>query len=70
MRFLKATSTDGETELFNLEKVLTITPKGAQTKILMGAGLHWRVYTDSVQVLDLSANELEAIVQGKESEAE
>ena len=69
MRFIKATTTDGQTELFNLEKVLNITPYKTQTKILMGAGLYWNVYSDSVQVLDLSANDLEAIIQGGKENA-
>lgn len=69
MRFIKATTTDGQTELFNLDKVLTITPYKTQTKILMGAGMYWNVYSDSVRVLDLSTNEIEAIARG-ESEGE
>ena len=45
MRFLKAITTDGETELFNLDQVLTIQPNRDRTKILMGAGLWWWVIT-------------------------
>ena len=53
MMFLKATDTDGKTEFFNLDKVLNITPlANGQVKILMGAGLHWRVYPDSISLVD------------------
>jgi hypothetical protein len=51
--FLRATTTDGNIELFNLENILTITPKAnGSTKILMGAGLYWNVYTDSIEIVD------------------
>jgi len=69
MRFIKVTTTNGQTEYLSLEKVLAITPNGETTKILFGAGMYWNVYSDSVRVLDLSTNELEAIARG-ESEGE
>ena len=51
--FIRATTTDGNIELFNLENILTITPKAnGTTKILMGAGLYWNVYTDSIEIVD------------------
>lgn len=51
--FLKATTTEGKTELFNLDKILSITPKNHGTvKILMGAGLYWTVYADSIEYID------------------
>lgn len=51
--FIRATTTDGNIELFNLENILTITPKAnGNTKILMGAGLYWNVYTDSIEIVD------------------
>lgn len=51
--FLKATTTEGKTELFNLDRVLNITPnKNGTVKILMGAGLYWTVYADSIEYID------------------
>jgi hypothetical protein len=69
MRFIKVTTTNGQTEYLSLDKVLAITPGGEITKILYGAGMFWNVYSDSVRVLDLSTNEIEAIARG-ESEGE
>ena len=51
--FLRCTTTDGKIELFNLDQILNITPRAnGTTKILMGAGLYWNVYTDSVEIVD------------------
>ena len=62
MKFLKATTTDGKTEYFNLDRILTITPlDGERVKILMGAGLFWTVERDSMQVWDMSNSEIEEI---------
>lgn len=62
MKFLKATTTDGKTEYFNLANILTITPlDGDRVKILMGAGLYWTVWRDSLQVWDMSNAEIEGI---------
>lgn len=59
MKFLKATTTDGQTEYFNLEKILTITPiSGDRVKILLGAGLYWTVYKDSIIIWDLSDHDM------------
>ena len=69
MRFIKVTTTNGQTEYLSLDKVLAITPGGEITKILYGASMYWNVYSDSVRVLDLSTNEIEAIARG-ESEGE
>lgn len=74
MKFLKArvcesdSWLDGKTEFFNLDKVLTIRPNGngETVKILMGAGLYWDVYTDSLEVLDLGNRDLVATLQGEE----
>ena len=65
MRFIKVTTTNGQTEYLSLDKVLAITPGGEITKILYGAGMYWNVYSDSVRVLDLSTNEIEAIARGE-----
>ena len=54
MKFLKATTTDGQTEFFNLEKILTITPlHGNRAKILLGAGLYWTVEKESIEIITL-----------------
>lgn len=60
MKFLKATTIDGDVEYFNLEKILTIRPLpcGDRVKILMGAGLFWTVERDSMQVWDMSNKEI------------
>ena len=46
MMFLKAVTLDGETEYFNAEKITSIKPEKNHVKILMGAGLYWRVKPD------------------------
>lgn len=62
MKFLQATTTEGKTEYFNLNKILTITPiDGDRVKILMGAGLFYIVDRDSLHVRDMSDREIEAI---------
>ena len=62
--FIKATTTEGKTELFNLEKILSFTPNNNGTvKILMGAGLYWNVYADSIEYLDC-INELMQAIKG------
>ena len=55
MHYLKATTTDGQREYFNLDKILTIreSADGTQLTILMGAGLYWRVWADSLRITDI-----------------
>lgn len=55
MKFLKATTTDGDTEYFNLDKILTIRPlpDGERVKILMGAGLYWTITKDTIKIVNL-----------------
>ena len=66
MIFIKAITTDGKTELFNLDKVMTITPlHDSTTKILMGAGLYWYVLTDSIERVDCY-NDLIRVIDGLE----
>lgn len=51
--FIKAVTTEGKTELFNLDHILNITPrKNGTVKILMGAGLYWDVLADSIEYID------------------
>lgn len=60
MRFLKARVhnsdkwLDGKTELFNTDHILTIRPNndGTTAKILMGAGLFWDIYIDSIEIVE------------------
>lgn len=57
MLFLKAVTIDGEIEFFNTQNILTIQPMqdGKITKILMGAGLFWKVKTDTVELITLQS---------------
>ncbi len=61
MKFLKATTRDGRTEYFNMDKILTIAPNGSTTKILMGAGLYWNVVSDSMKIVDFSVTDFSII---------
>lgn len=70
MKFLKAKVCDsdkwldGQTELFNLDQVLTIRKNrnGKTAKILMGAGLYWDVYVDSIELVECY-NELTEVLK-------
>lgn len=54
MQFLQATAIDGETEFFNLDKIISIRPiHGNRVKILMGAGLYWTVHKESIKIVTL-----------------
>lgn len=50
MQLLKATTTEGEPELFNVDRIISLKPSedGSRIKILMGAGLYWWVWADSI----------------------
>lgn len=62
--FLRCTTTEGKIELFNLDRILSITPNAnGTTKILMGAGLYWKVNTDSIEIVDC-VNDLLAEIRG------
>lgn len=64
--FIKVKTTDGRTEIFNADLVLNITPyKGGTAKILMGAGLYWDVYTDSIELIDCTNDLIKAIKGAK-----
>lgn len=66
MRFIKAITNDGETEIFNLNKVLSIKPyRNNRTKILMGAGLYWSIITDTIEIIECP-NELLAALSEEE----
>lgn len=55
MRYLKATTIEGKREYFNLDKIMTIMDNadGTRLKILMGAGLAWWVWADSLRLTDI-----------------
>lgn len=65
MKLLKARTTDETTEFFNLDKVLTITPNqnGDKVKILMGAGLFWWCWADSLQIIAVSDNDFPDVLR-------
>ena len=49
MKFLKAITTDGNVEYFNVSKILAITPrKSGDVTILMGAGLYWHIKPETM----------------------
>lgn len=57
MKFLKAVTTDGSTEYFNTQNILTVKRYGenlSNLKILMGAGLYWIVKADTVEIVELN----------------
>jgi hypothetical protein len=49
MMFLKVETLEGKTEYLNAEKIVSINQEKNHVKILMGAGLYWRVKPDSLQ---------------------
>ena len=60
--FIKVKTVDGRTEIFNTDLILNITPyEGGYAKILMGAGLYWDIYTDSIQLIDCTNDLIKAI---------
>ena len=67
MNLLKVTTTDGHTEYLNLDRILSLQPSedGKRVKILMGAGLYWWVWAESITVLNASYNEIQNILGGK-----
>lgn len=72
MKFIKATicsSNDlyeGKTEFFALDKILNIAPhtKSGTAKLLLGAGLYWDVYTDSMEIVTLNDTESLNVIKG------
>lgn len=56
MHYLKATTTEGQREYFNLDRILSIqdSADGTKKKILMGAGLYWWVWADSLTILTIN----------------
>ena len=63
MKLLKIITTDGETEYLNLDRILSIMPKGQKVKILMGAGLYWWAERETMEILTLPENFDEIITE-------
>ena len=55
MRLLKVTTTNGEREFLNTDRILSLqeSKDGTQVKILMGAGLYWWVWADSMRMTNI-----------------
>lgn len=55
MLFIKAVVVgSGKVQYFNLDKILTISKyDNGNTKILMGAGLYWEVYSNSIEQVNI-----------------
>ena len=55
MRLLKVTTTDGDLEYLNIERILSIqeSKDGTKIKVLMGAGLYWWVWADSLRLTNI-----------------
>ena len=54
MKFLKAITTDGNVEIFNVSHILAITPKAnGSVTILMGAGLYWHIKPETMVFVNL-----------------
>lgn len=56
MTLLKAVDKDGQTQYFNLNLIVNMTPSsdGKRVKILMGGGLFWWVDADTIEILNYS----------------
>lgn len=54
MKWLKAITTDGSTEYFNVTQILNIRPRACgDVVILMGAGLYWHIKPETMVFVDL-----------------
>lgn len=54
MKFLKAITTDGSVEYFNVAQILNIHPrKSGDVTILMGAGLYWHIKPETMVFVEL-----------------
>ena len=54
MKFLRVLTTDDVTEYISMDKILNITPYDDKVKILLGAGLFWWAWRDSLAVIDMA----------------
>ena len=54
MKFLKAITMEGKEEYFNINNILSIQPlENGYYKILMGAGLFWKIKPETVEFLEV-----------------
>ena len=55
MNLLKVTTIEGTREFLNLDRILSIqeSADGTKIKILMGAGLYWWVWADSLRTTNI-----------------
>lgn len=51
MKFLQATTVQGETKYFNMDKIVTISDNGSHLKILCSAGLWWDVRPQGLHIV-------------------
>lgn len=67
MTLLKAVDKDGQTQYFNLNLILNMTPSndGKRIKILMGGGLFWWVDTATIEILNYSFKQTIAELKGE-----
>ena len=64
MNFIKAITANGQTEIFNLDHVLTIQPdENGLTKIVMAVNFFSRVLTESIEWVNCY-NELSVAIKG------
>lgn len=77
MNLLKVTTIEGTREFLNLDRILSIqeSADGTKVKILMGAGLYWWVWADSLRItniqeflsdIDETMTDYREIIGGKE----
>lgn len=62
MKFIDGTTTDGKRELIALDKVVSITGHGENTKILTGAGLYWFFIPGTIEITDFSDRKIEEVL--------
>lgn len=54
MKFFKAITMEGKEEYFNTNNILSIQPlENGYYKILMGAGLAWKIKPETVEFLEV-----------------
>lgn len=64
MKWLKAITTEGNVEYFNVSQILNIRPrKCGDVVILMGAGLYWHVKPETMVFVELE-NLVSEVMEG------
>lgn len=65
MNFIKAIRLDDQTEIINLDKVVSIRPQHNDvTTVLMAPGLWFEVYTSSITAIECKNELFKAIAEG------